>query len=89
MEKDVSGNTTVKDPVCGMDVRPGHARGWDYLYHEIVYHFCGPDCRYRFQLDPKAVLQAGPGGQPKPPSGREEKAWWSTLRGLIKKWRKR
>ncbi len=90
MEKKVLGSTTVKDPVCGMDVIPGRARGWDYLFNGIVYYFCGPGCRHRFQIDPKAVLKAGP-GQPAaaslPSSGGEGKAWWSTLDGWVKKWR--
>ncbi len=52
---------TVKDPVCGMDVVPGIARSWDYLFETIVYHFCGSQCRSRFQANPKGFLSAGPG----------------------------
>jgi YHS domain-containing protein len=58
---DVTGTTaTVKDPVCGKEVVPGIARGWDYRFNENVYHFCGSECRNRFQQDPKQVLSAGP-----------------------------
>ena len=92
MEQNISATRTVKDPVCGMDVVPGGARSWDYLYQEIAYHFCGPTCRSRFQADPKGVLLAGP-GQPHAaiasPKAGEGKAWGSTLLEMIKKWRVR
>ncbi len=50
--------TTVKDPVCGMDVIPSQARGWDYLFEGTVYHFCGPNCRAKFQAEPKKYTVA-------------------------------
>ena len=79
MEKQISGSAAVKDPVCGMEVIPGRARGWDYLFHDKVYYFCGPECRHRCQLDPAAVLLAGPGqplAAPLPPPGGAIKKWW-------------
>lgn len=92
MANDVPARTTVKDPVCGMEVVPGIARSWDYLFEKVLYHFCGPECRSRFAADPKGILASGP-GRPKtvssPPSGGEGKAWWSNLGGLFKKWRTR
>jgi len=91
MEQNISANKIVKDPVCGKEVVAGQARGWDYLHDTVVYHFCGPDCRSRFQRDPKGVLAAGP-GQSRPASAATadgaQKAWWSTLRGFLKRWQK-
>ena len=91
MEQTVETSATVKDPVCGMNVVPGRARGWDYLYEKVVYHFCGPDCRTLFQADPKAVLAAMPGQfkAPTPPvtSLKGPASWWHALRDVVKKWR--
>ncbi len=87
MEQNVSASTTVKDPVCGMDVVPGRARSWDYLYQGTVYHFCGPDCRSRFQADPKGILGSKPGqmrAASGPRAGGERMAWWS---GFSRLWR--
>ncbi len=53
--KAVSGTTTVKDPVCGMEVDPAttahHAR-----HAGSDYHFCSDGCRRRFSADPKRYL---------------------------------
>jgi len=50
-----SGATTVKDPVCGMDVDPAttahHAR-----HDGSDYHFCSDGCRRRFSADPQRYL---------------------------------
>ena len=54
---------TVKDPVCGMDIVPNLRRGWDYLFEGIWYHFCGSECRHKFQTNPLSFLRpksAGP-----------------------------
>jgi len=51
-----SGATTVKDPVCGMDVDPAttahHAR-----HDGSDYHFCSDGCRRRFSADPQRYLE--------------------------------
>ena len=89
MEQNVPAGKIVKDPVCGKDVIPGQARGWDYLHDSIVYHFCGPDCRSRFQRDPKSALASGPGQlQPSPaaPTDGAQEVRRFSLRGLLKKW---
>jgi len=90
MEIERSTPKTVKDPVCGMDVVPGIARSWDYLYEGIVYHFCGSECRSRFQADPKKILRSEP-GQPAADRSRaavgERQTFWSALRMELKKWR--
>jgi Cu+-exporting ATPase len=52
--------TTVKDPVCGMDVDPHTARHRaDHAGH--TYYFCSAGCRGRFAADPEKYLgQAAP-----------------------------
>jgi Cu+-exporting ATPase len=49
------GTTTVKDPVCGMDVNPAttahHAR-----HDGSGYHFCSDGCRRKFAADPLRYL---------------------------------
>ena len=47
---------TVKDPVCGMDVVPGEAKGGRFSFEGTTYHFCGVGCRRRFQADPAQYL---------------------------------
>jgi YHS domain-containing protein len=50
--------STVKDPVCGLDIVPNLKRGWDFLFEEVWYHFCGSECRYKFSADPAGFLKA-------------------------------
>lgn len=50
----------VKDPVCNMDVVPGHAKGGSYAHGGTTYHFCHPGCRERFAADPQRYLAAPP-----------------------------
>src|SRR5689334_19615428 len=88
MEPTISIRRTVKDPVCGKEVTEGHARGWDYLYEGTLYYFCGPNCRNRFQTDPKGSLQSGPGqlqSVSAPEIDREKKTWQSTFGGFFKR----
>jgi YHS domain-containing protein len=90
MEQNVSEKKTVKDPVCGRDVVPGTARGWDYIYQETVYHFCGSECRSRFDANPKGILAAGGGPPPtiSPAASQPEKTSRnSAFREMLKKWR--
>lgn len=58
-------NTTVKDPVCGMEVDP---RQFETVYAGIHFAFCSEQCRQRFVANPhlyigvpgeKAPKQAG------------------------------
>ncbi|HEY2499353.1 MAG TPA: heavy metal translocating P-type ATPase [Candidatus Angelobacter sp.] len=59
-EKPSTGKTTVKDPVCNMDVDPARARG-SSEYKAHTYYFCSPGCVQRFNADPEKYLA------PKPP----------------------
>jgi len=44
--------STVKDPVCGMNVDPERARGGSFEHAGSLYFFCNPKCRERFAGDP-------------------------------------
>ena len=43
--------TTVKDPVCGMDIEAANAPG-KTDYKGQAYHFCGAKCKEKFDHDP-------------------------------------
>ena len=43
--------TTVKDPVCGMDIDPETAAGRSE-YKGQTYHFCANQCKAKFDHDP-------------------------------------
>jgi Cu+-exporting ATPase len=45
-----------KDPVCGMDVIPGHAAGGSAEHAGHTYWFCYPGCREKFVADPGRYL---------------------------------
>ena len=47
----------VVDPVCGMKVRPGLAKGGSHEHGGTTYWFCNPRCRERFAGDPEKYLQ--------------------------------
>ncbi|HEX4802620.1 MAG TPA: heavy metal-binding domain-containing protein, partial [Myxococcaceae bacterium] len=47
----------ARDPVCGMDVVPGQAKGGSYTYQGREFHFCNPKCREKFAADPKQYLE--------------------------------
>jgi len=49
----------VKDPVCGMTVRP-EERGPRAEHQGRTYYFCGPGCLARFQADPERYLGTPP-----------------------------
>jgi Cu+-exporting ATPase len=74
MEKPVvvAGPTSdrVKDPVCGMSVVPGAAKGGTYTYEGQTFHFCNPKCREKFVADPGHYLRdrsvGDPTGAPRP-----------------------
>ncbi len=46
----------VIDPVCGMKVLPGKARGGSFEHGAVTYWFCNPKCRDRFAGDPEGYL---------------------------------
>lgn len=58
--------STVKDPVCGMDVDPGttehHAE-----FRGTGYHFCSAKCLARFEADPAAYTARTAPPDPAPP----------------------
>ena len=46
----------VKDPVCGMTVTPGKAKGGSAVHAGHEYWFCNPRCREKFVADPETYL---------------------------------
>jgi Cu+-exporting ATPase len=46
--------TTVKDPVCGMDVDPAAAVRTEYKGQ--TYYFCGNKCKEKFDLNAALYL---------------------------------
>ncbi len=63
----VAARTTVKDPVCHMDVDPATAAG-KFDYRGTTYHFCNPRCLERFQADPERFLTPA---TPEPPARKD------------------
>jgi len=49
--------TTVKDPVCNMNVDPARARGGSFEHQGTTYFFCNPKCRERFAAEPAHYLR--------------------------------
>ena len=47
---------TVKDPVCGMNVTPGLAKGGSAVHAGHEHWFCNPKCREKFVADPSKYL---------------------------------
>jgi Cu+-exporting ATPase len=58
---------TVKDPICGMTVTPGKARGGSATHDGHEYWFCNPRCRDTFVADPAKYLAAAPAAATSPP----------------------
>jgi Cu+-exporting ATPase len=54
----------VKDPVCGMNVKPEQAAGQSQ-YGGQTYHFCSTACKQKFDQNPQQYA-----GQPKPQAQR-------------------
>jgi Cu+-exporting ATPase len=47
--------TSVKDPVCGMDVETATAAG--HSEHKgQTYYFCGAGCKKKFDLNPEQFV---------------------------------
>src|SRR5438105_4209303 len=59
---------TVKDPVCGMTVTPGQARGGSATHDGNDYWFCNPRCRDKFLAEPDRYLAAGSAARSSPTS---------------------
>ena len=59
----------VKDPVCGMMVVPGQARGGSATHAGREYWFCSPRCREKFIADPSAYIAAASPPAPTAPAG--------------------
>ncbi len=53
------GDRTEVDPVCGMQVSAATER--TYRYEGRTYYFCSDHCLHKFQADPVAYLDGGPG----------------------------
>jgi len=49
--------TTVKDPVCGMDIDPRTAAGKSE-YMGKPYYFCSPGCKKTFDASPAKFASA-------------------------------
>lgn len=47
----------TSDPVCGMTVEPGRAKGGRVEHEGREYHFCSPRCRERFAAAPRQYLE--------------------------------
>jgi Cu+-exporting ATPase len=47
--------TTVKDPVCGMEIDPETAAGKSE-YKGQTYYFCAPGCKRSFDKDPEKYV---------------------------------
>src|SRR4051812_23646908 len=45
------------DPVCGMSVTPGKAKGGSATYQAREYWFCNPKCREKFVADPAKYVE--------------------------------
>src|ERR1041384_2646084 len=58
------GMATATDPVCGMTVTPGKARGGSATHDGQEYWFCNPRCREKFVADPARYLTAAPSPAP-------------------------
>ncbi len=71
MEAEREAREGVIDPVCGMTVVPGEARGGSFSWKGHEYHFCSPGCREKFAADPEKYLAARSEAAPVPvaPSG--------------------
>ena len=54
----------LKDPVCGMTVKPDSPHHCEY--HGIEYRFCNPKCLAKFQADPEKYLNPQPPEEQKP-----------------------
>jgi Cu+-exporting ATPase len=60
MHEHVTHHAPAKDPVCGMDVVPGEARGGSVEHGGKTNWFCSTSCREKFIADPKRYVTVAP-----------------------------
>jgi Cu+-exporting ATPase len=60
---------TTKDPVCGMTVKVGLAKGGNASHDGHEYWFCNPGCRAKFIADPAKYLEPPVVAAPAPDPG--------------------
>jgi P-type Cu+ transporter len=53
-----SGKASLRDPVCGMTVKPDSP--YHHTYQNDEYFFCNPKCRDKFAADPEHYLKPKP-----------------------------
>lgn len=58
--------TTMKDPVCGMDVNPATAAG-ESTHEGKQYYFCSSACRAKFEADPARYADSNTTKESAPP----------------------
>jgi Cu+-exporting ATPase len=46
-----------RDPVCGMDLRPG-SEGASITYQGQAFRFCSAECKREFEKNPKRYMAA-------------------------------
>ena len=51
-----NGDTTVKDPVCGMDVNPATAKH-RHEHGDATFYFCSGGCKEKFAAEPAKYLE--------------------------------
>ena len=56
----------VRDPVCGMSVQPGKAKGGSAEHGSLTYWFCNPRCREKFSAHPERYLNPAARGPAAP-----------------------
>ena len=54
-EHHADGKTTVRDPVCGMNVDPATSKH-RFDYRGETFHFCSAGCKTKFTANPEAYL---------------------------------
>ncbi|TDR56845.1 Cu+-exporting ATPase [Halomonas ventosae] len=62
---DSRSRSTVKDPVCGMEVDP-HATQHRATHADTTWYFCSATCRKKFEADPEAFLDDKPPAESAP-----------------------
>ena len=57
----------LKDPVCGMAVKPDSPRR--HVPRGTTYGFCSDRCLAKFRADPEAYVRSAPASVPAAPAG--------------------
>jgi P-type Cu+ transporter len=57
----------VKDPVCGMNVKPADAK-FRSEYQGKTYYFCSESCKRNFDREPSRYAAPGPSSKPEQPA---------------------